>query len=72
MSDLPWEEESTSRTRRVDEKERSQNAGGNSKKRTYMQWAKRRRRGEDKGVKRDSAVISEREKACGCDVRRPC
>lgn len=28
VSEMPWEEEPASRTRRVDEKERSRNAGG--------------------------------------------
>lgn len=58
-------------TRREDEKERSRNGGGNVEKRTYAQLAEGGRR-EDEGVEQDSAVISKREEACGCDVERPC
>lgn len=55
-----------------DEKERSRYAGGSSWRRERTRsWPSGERR-EDEGVERDSAVISEREEACGCDVRRPC
>lgn len=41
-------------------------------KRTCAQLVSSGERREDEGVERDSAVISKREEACGCDVRRPC
>lgn len=45
--------------------------GETVEKRTYAQLAEGERR-EDEGVEQDSAVISKREEACGCDVERPC
>lgn len=65
-----WEKESTSWTRREDEKEGSRNVGGNWREENAVGCEGERR--EDEGVERDSAVISKREEACGCDVRRPC
>lgn len=52
-------------------RDRADRRGKLVEKRTYAQCAEGERR-EDEGVERDSPVISEREEACGCDVRRPC
>lgn len=72
-----WEEESLRAGRGGKMRKRDRGTPGETrlKKRTYAQWAlgrEGRERREDEGVERDSAVISEREEACGCDVRRPC
>lgn len=52
-------------------RDRGERWGKRGEENVRAQLAEGERR-EDEGVEQDSAVISKREEACGCDVERPC